>query len=226
MHRPDEARIYVHNSLRSGEADYAFYFGDLGDEPYVGDFNGNDVDSFGLRRDAAGVAFIGRSSRTSGADGVTFGNPGDQIVAGDWDGDGVSTMAAYRPSNGRLYYRNSNRSGAADGSIYLGMGLRVLVASGIDPTTIRGKPLPEVLPQPEPETTNPEPEADKPWIGPQSNRFLRGRLPSPNRARLPSPNPRHRLPSPNLRHRLPSPNLRHRLPSLRPRRRHHSAGLW
>jgi len=126
IYRPSEARFYIVNELGLndgglGAADYSFLFGVLGDKPFVGDFDGNGVDTVGLHRESTGLVYFRNTNTTGVADfEFIFGDPGDKLVAGDWDGDGEDTVAVYRPSNGMFYVRNSNTQGVADAQVFAG----------------------------------------------------------------------------------------------------------
>jgi hypothetical protein len=133
IYRPAEARVFVINRLGSndgglGAADTSFAFGNPGDKPFTGDFDGDGIDSVGLHRESTGLVYFRNTLTTGIADSqFIYGDPGDRIVAGDWDGDGVDTMAVYRGSNGVLYVKNRNTQGPADVSLpagngYIGMG--------------------------------------------------------------------------------------------------------
>ena len=124
--RQSQARVYVVNQLGQnggglGQADFSFFFGNPGDNPFVGDFNGNGQDTIGLHRSSTGFVYF-RNSLTTGNASQSFfyGNPGDVILAGDWDGDLDDTVAVYRPSSGKIYVNLDNTSGAADYSLYVG----------------------------------------------------------------------------------------------------------
>ena len=126
IYRSSEAKVYVVNKLGTnggglGAADYSFYFGNPGDTPFVGDFNGNGKDSVGLHRASTGFVYF-RNTLTQGNAHLQFfyGNPGDVILAGDWDSDGDDTVAVYRASTGRIYVNLENSSGTADYSLYVG----------------------------------------------------------------------------------------------------------
>lgn len=134
IYRPAEARFYIINDLGSGdgglgEADYSYLYGVVGDVPFIGDWNGNGVDTAGLRRDSDGFVYL-RNSNTQGVADVSFfyGVNGDAVFAGDWDADGDDTIGLYRPSNGVVYLRNSNTTGVAEFSFWVGSGK--LPASG------------------------------------------------------------------------------------------------
>jgi hypothetical protein len=124
--RASEARVYVINELGVagkglGAAEFSFSFGNPGDAPFVGDFDGDGVDSVGLYRESTGFVYF-RDSLSSGVADVSFffGDPGDRIVAGDWDGDGRDSVGVYRSSTGRFYVSLENAAGPADWSGYVG----------------------------------------------------------------------------------------------------------
>jgi hypothetical protein len=131
LYRPSEAKFYIINSLGSsdgglGAAETSFFYGNPGDVPFVGDWNGDGVDTPGLRRPSDGFVYL-RNSNTQGvADGSFFyGDTGDVPFAGDWNGDDIDTMGLYRPVNGLIYLRNSNSTGIADQAWFGGFGLQV-----------------------------------------------------------------------------------------------------
>ena len=134
IYRPSQGRFYIINELGAaggglGNAEFSFEFGNPWDRPFVGDFDGDGVDTIGLHRASTGFVYL-RNSLTSGAADIAFfyGNPGDLIVAGDWDGDGDDTVAVYRPSTGRFYISTSNVSGKA--AYHLEVGQFVGVSPG------------------------------------------------------------------------------------------------
>ena len=130
IYRPSEQRVYVINRLGSGDgglgpADYSFMFGNAGDKPFTGDFDGNGIDEVGLHRESTGRVYFRFSLTTGAADrDFIFGNPGDFLVAGDWNGDGIDTPAIFRPSDGNWYVRLSNTQGIADHVIPFGLSNR------------------------------------------------------------------------------------------------------
>lgn len=133
IYRPAEQRFYVINRLGSGDAglgaaDHSFGFGDPGDKPFVGDFDGNGVDEVGLHRESTGRVYFRFSLTTGIADrDFIYGDPGDFLVAGDWDGDGSDSPAIFRPSDGNWYLRLSNTPGYANHVIGFGLADRGLV---------------------------------------------------------------------------------------------------
>jgi len=80
IYRPAEARIYIINALGSndgglGAAENSFLFGNTGDKPFVGDFDGDGTDTIGLHRGSTGFVYF-RNTNTSG-------NAHDQFFFGD-----------------------------------------------------------------------------------------------------------------------------------------------
>jgi hypothetical protein len=92
----------------------SFYYGNPGDEPFMGDWDGDGVDTPGLYRRSDGYAYL-RNSNTQGVADVAFlfGNPGDLPVPGDFNGDGSDTLSLFRPSENRFYIINALGSGGA-----------------------------------------------------------------------------------------------------------------
>ncbi|MCI0544587.1 MAG: hypothetical protein L0Z49_09130, partial [Actinobacteria bacterium] len=136
IYRPSLARFYVINELGSddgglGAADFSFLFGNVGDKPFVGDFNGDGVDTMGLHRESTGLVYF-RNANSTGVAHASFiyGNPGDKIVAGDWGGTGLDTVAVYRPSTQMVYIRYSNTPGHAEAQLFAGDYVTMLA---IDP---------------------------------------------------------------------------------------------
>jgi hypothetical protein len=124
--RPAEQQFYVINQLGSsdgglGSAEYSFLFGNTGDKPFVGDFDGDGVDTVGLHRESTGLVYFRNSNSTGIADNqFIYGDPGDKIVAGDWNGDGTDTIGVYRPSENVFFLKHSNQQGVADASFLAG----------------------------------------------------------------------------------------------------------
>jgi hypothetical protein len=127
IYRPSEARFYIVNKLgqdegRLGPADYSFLFGNVGDKPVVGDWDGDGIDEIGLHRESTGFFYWRNTLDTGIADGeMFFGDPGDRFVAGDWGVvDGVDTPGVFRPSNTTFYLRHTLSEGNADSKIVFG----------------------------------------------------------------------------------------------------------
>jgi len=133
IYRPAEQRFYVINRLGAGDAglgaaDHSFLFGDPGDKPFVGDYDGNGLDEVGLHRESTGRVYFRFSLATGIADrDFIYGDPGDFLLAGDWNGDGTDTPAIFRPSDGNWYIRLANTQGFANHVIPFGLADRGLL---------------------------------------------------------------------------------------------------
>ena len=73
----------LRNSASTGNADITFPYGDAGDIPVAGDWDGDGTFTAGVVR--AGTWYL-RNNKSAGTADVTFryGNPGDRPVVGDW----------------------------------------------------------------------------------------------------------------------------------------------
>jgi hypothetical protein len=126
LYRKSEHRIYIINALGEdgkglGAADYFFEFGNPGDVPFTGDFDGDGIDEVGLRRPSNGMVMLKWTLSGGNADyQFIYGSNGDVPYAADWNGDGTDTIALYRPSNGDWYIRLTNSAGAANHTISFG----------------------------------------------------------------------------------------------------------
>jgi hypothetical protein len=80
-----------------GDPDLVLSYGQPGDVPIAGDWNGDGVDTVGVVR---GNRWLLRNHNSGGnADiEIVFGEPGDIPVVGDWNGDGVDTPGVVRGS--------------------------------------------------------------------------------------------------------------------------------
>ena len=113
QYRRADGYVYLRNSNTQGPADIKFYFGNPGDFPLSGDFNGDGCDTVSLYRQSEGrVYIINRLGDNDGGLGAAdydyyFGNPGDKPFVGDFDGDGFevgSLSVALEP--GRMHQEN------------------------------------------------------------------------------------------------------------------------
>jgi len=126
IYRPGEGRFFIINELGEnggglGAAEVEYVFGNLGDTPFIGDFDGDGVDTVGLHRASTGLVYFRNSHTQGNAHGqFVYGDPGDVIVAGDWDGDGDDTVAVYRAVDGSFYFNLTNAAGAADFAMAVG----------------------------------------------------------------------------------------------------------
>jgi hypothetical protein len=138
IYRPSEARIYVINRLGTnggglGAADLSYDYGNPGDIPVAGDWDGDGSDSAGLRRPSDGFVYLRNSNSTGNADiSFFYGDPGDLPVAGDWNDDGIDSFGLFRPGNATFYLKNGNGTGVADLSFALGPSTGVPVSGRFD----------------------------------------------------------------------------------------------
>ena len=136
LYRPSEGKFYVINELGEdgeglGTAETSYFFGNPGDKPFAGDFDGEGIDTFGLHRESTGLVYFRNPHTQGNADSqFFFGDPGDILVAGDWDGDGDDTVAAYRKENGTLYVKLANTTGVADHAVVVGFFPQLTSSSG------------------------------------------------------------------------------------------------
>ncbi len=127
IYRPSEGRVFIINRIGSesdglGDADLSYYFGNPGDKPFVGDFDGDGVDEIGLHRESTGLVYF-RYTHTQGVadESFVYGNPGDVMLAALWNPPhGSETVGLFRPGNGSFYLSYENKAGVADESFIYG----------------------------------------------------------------------------------------------------------
>ena len=147
IYRPGEAQFHIINRLGAdggglGAAEFHYDFGDPGDIPFAGDWDGDGIDTVGLRRPSNGLVYMRNSHRTGNADTqYVYGDREDLPFAGDWDGDGIDTLGIYRPATATAYLRNSNTSGVADQTLRLPRGQPVAGFFGVLPDPPPGPAL-------------------------------------------------------------------------------------
>ena len=126
LYRSAQQTFFIFNRLGAngvgiGAADRSFEFGNLGDTPFVGDFDGDGMETVGVHRRSSGEIWLTNSDRSSTPDlRFFFGDGGDRLVAGDWTGDGTFTPGVFRPSIASVYLRNANQEGMANAGFRLG----------------------------------------------------------------------------------------------------------
>lgn len=124
IYRPSDGEVFVFDALggiteRIQPLVSRFVFGIPGDQPFVGDWNGDGIDTIGLYRASTGLVYL-RDSLSAGAADLSFPIPDGVVLAGDWNGDGVDTVGIYRPSMRRVYLYRENSAGADDYALYVG----------------------------------------------------------------------------------------------------------
>jgi N-acetylmuramoyl-L-alanine amidase len=87
IYRPGEARFHIIDRLGAdggglGRADSSYSFGDQGDVPFVGDWDGDGADSVGLHRPGTATTYLRNANSTGVADLTTRGSGAP--VAGDF----------------------------------------------------------------------------------------------------------------------------------------------
>lgn len=110
----------------------SFHYGQAGDIPVMGDWNGDGSKTVGVLR---GRVWYIRNSNSAGPSSrvFSFGRPGDVPVVGDWDGNGTDTPAVVRcatPGCTRRtwYARNTLATGAATSVLDFGRAGTAIVA--------------------------------------------------------------------------------------------------
>jgi hypothetical protein len=114
------------DGLGAGSEMDGFYFGNPGDVPFMGDWDGDGIATPGLYRRSDGFVYL-RNDNSQGVADVTFyfGNPGDWPLVGDFNGDGRDTVSIFRESEARVFIMNrlgvnGGGLGAADYDYYFG----------------------------------------------------------------------------------------------------------
>jgi hypothetical protein len=137
IYRPSEQKFYLYTTTCTGSpmgaAQIAFLFGNPGDNPVAGDWDGDGIDEVGLHRESTGFFYWRNTLNTGVADGeIFFGDPGDRFVSGDWGTvDGKDTPGLFRPSDVTFYFRHTLTQGVADSSFaWTGAGSSWLPVSG------------------------------------------------------------------------------------------------
>lgn len=99
-----------------GQPDRTFWYGNPGDVPLFGDWNGDGVATPGAWRQGpgGGFAYMTNTLPANGQAGIAeftffFGIPGDQVFVGDWNGDNRDTLGINR--NGHIFLTDSNGTG-------------------------------------------------------------------------------------------------------------------
>lgn len=120
IYRPSNQTFHIINELGAddaglGAAEAVYVFGDPGDTPFVGDCDGDGIETAGLHRASTGLVYFRNSHTQGNADAqFIYGDPDDRVIAGDWNGDGVFSPALFRPSTTTMYFRFANTQGVAD----------------------------------------------------------------------------------------------------------------
>jgi hypothetical protein len=137
IYRPSEQRFYLFTVTCTGSpmgaAQISFLFGNPGDKPVAGDWDGDGIDEVGLHRESTGFFYWRNTLDTGIASGeIFFGDPADRFVSGDFGViDGTDTPALFRPSNLTFFFRHTLTEGVADSQfVWAGAGAGWLPVSG------------------------------------------------------------------------------------------------
>jgi hypothetical protein len=119
--RPAEGRFYLDtdgNGRIDCNTDRCFPFGQNGDVPLLGDWNGTGFPKAGVFRPSSGTFYLDDGNSVWDDCGVdhciAMGRAGDIPVVGDWDGSGASKVGVFRPSDGTWYF-DANGNGVWEG---------------------------------------------------------------------------------------------------------------
>ncbi len=92
-------------------------YGNPGDLPVVGDWDGDGDQTAGMYRQSDGFFYARNSNSTGIAHFECFaGDPDDVAIAGHWDGDGDDTLGIFRRSEGKFYLFNQTCENAPMGA--------------------------------------------------------------------------------------------------------------
>ena len=130
--RPSTGQFLLRNSNTAGNPDFTFNFGQSGDKPVVGDWNGDGVTDIGVFRNGTFLLATVQTTfkqpciicapvltiTATALSPFSFGSSSDLPVAGDWNGDGFDTIGVF--SNGTFQLRNSNTAGSPDLTVTFG----------------------------------------------------------------------------------------------------------
>lgn len=120
VYNPPTNQFRLRNSNTAGGVDQTITFGQPGDIPVVGDWNGDGIKDAGVFRPGTGQFIIKKLTVTFSCNpicvpnGVTqtltinFGLNGDLPVAGDWNNDGIESVGVFRPSAGQFFLTDDN----------------------------------------------------------------------------------------------------------------------
>lgn len=116
-------QFFLRNSNSEGLASYKnFGYGEAGDMPVAGDWDGDGDDTIGVFRPSNPNYHFRNSNSAGPADEIVWmGAVGDLPVIGDWDGDGDDTGGVYRPSNSVFLLKNVNTQDVADPIVQFGV---------------------------------------------------------------------------------------------------------
>ncbi|MEM9587909.1 MAG: SdrD B-like domain-containing protein, partial [Planctomycetota bacterium] len=87
----------VQGDLHADVVDHVFQYGEQGDTPLAGDWNGDGIDQIAVFRGGTWLLdHDGDGRRRPGEQSFQYGRPGDQPVVGDFNGDGIDEIGIVR----------------------------------------------------------------------------------------------------------------------------------
>jgi hypothetical protein len=116
-------------SQTAQDAAFAFVYGEGGDVPVIGDWDGNGSQTQGVFRDGSWI-LSDTLGNPFGEDQRTFGQAGDRPLVGDWNGDGADTIGVRRGD--QFILSDSNAVPAANHQVTFGPVAGVPVAGDWD----------------------------------------------------------------------------------------------
>ena len=104
-------------------SDFIFTFGQTGDLPIAGDWDGNGSDGVGFFRGGKSTFFLSNGFQGSiDIKPFIFGSVGSKPLAGDWNGDGITTIGVFNPNTGVMSLNNTNNAGNGLGDLVFNFG--------------------------------------------------------------------------------------------------------
>ena len=143
VYRPGTQGVWYYRTVANGPVTFVPW-GTTGDFVAPGDYNGDGIADFGVRRNNGGAGnFWVRLSTGAVQPVVSFGLSTDTVITSDFDGDGRSDLAVARGVGGAInwYWRPS--SGGADQQVTFGLSIDLFAPGDYngdgrtDPTVFR-----------------------------------------------------------------------------------------
>jgi hypothetical protein len=117
LNSSNRAQWFLSNSNIANHTDIGpFFYGNAGDMPVVGDWDGNRTTTVGIFRPGSGTSqsqwFLSNSNIANHTDigPFLYGNGGDIPVVGDWNGNGDTTVGIFRPASSPLNNSGTNQA--------------------------------------------------------------------------------------------------------------------
>ena len=122
--------FYRSATMQGGPITYVPW-GQNGDFPVPGDFDGNGSADFGIQRGNAGAGNFWIRLSTGAVQPVqTFGTSSDLVLPGDYDADGKTDLAVARGSGGQIIWFWRPSGGGADQQVTWGLSATDFPAQG------------------------------------------------------------------------------------------------